>query len=448
MKIRYFKFKKNIIPKIIVYLMGIFVTMPIVTIYLMRRKVSVFTLLFLIVLVYLFYKFITERKSLLIMKEDILIITWLYLSFIASLFGIIYFSSMPEWINSISRYIPKILLYLLFAIMLIKSSEKKNIIVFFMKGFIFGIILNLIWVNIEGFAYYSFGFSLNNRIFTDYITTLSANRQFISIIRHGAIRASGFNYDPAHIGGLAPILILYSLLNKKQILLLLTLGAIIFSQSTTALISSVILVFLNYKSIFNISNKVVMRGVVKKTFTVFIALLMIFLLITNSNFVSSITSNVTHFVDRVTKVYINEWNTNIRLIYHLLLPEAVVFSGIKALTGTGYGTASYPYIFSDNINRRITESHRPFDPESTYISYLFDIGIIGLFIYLLILIRGYRYHKKRISKDINMLIYISLSGIIISGFFYHYILTAYQVIIISMSMIYMSYQKREEKIQI
>ena len=390
------------------------------------------------------------KKNEKIGKTTFLYSTWLFIAILSSLFGLFYFNGRIEWMNNISSYIPKILLYLFLLVIISIYNKKEEIIHYFFKGFLLGCILNIIWAIIEGVVYYTLGYSLSSELFSSYISTLSLDRQFSSIINSDGIRVAGFNTDPAHLGGIIPIIILYSALNKKYIILILCAIALAFSQSTTALVCSFILLIFNIKKIVPSFKIKITR---KRLFYILINLLIFivtitFLFINNDNqIIVSVSKNTTGFLDRINKNYIEGGSNNPRAFYHIYLLPAVLSSGIKVLTGAGFGISSYPYVLNSEISTAANYLDVfAYDPESNYISYLFNTGIIGLSIYILVLYKNYKFYSKRYFDKEKSLIFASIGGIIVSGFFYHYILTAYQVVILIMASVLMDKQTEETDI--
>ena len=73
----------------------------------------------------------------------------------------------------------------------------------------------------------------------------------------------------------------------------------------------------------------------------------------------------------------------------------------------------------------------PFDPEMTYIAYLFDCGILGLVLYVYCLFLLYRYYKKNLHTLGHAVeAYYILLATVFSALFYHYILFSPQVLLI------------------
>lgn len=418
---------------IIFLILGITITMPILTISMSGRQISVFYVIFILSMIILFFDFFNSKFNFKLNKNSALFLVWLLLSLLSSLFGIMYFNSKVIWVNKIVSYIPKIIAYSLVLIFIASSKNKKNIIKLFLKGFLIGIIINIIWAFADGLIYYIFNFSISNEIFSDYMKNIATTRKGVSIIKGGTIRVGGLNYDPAHLGGLIPIIIGYSIIKKKHILLFLSIGSLIFSQSTTALVSSLIIIIINLKFV---NYKINIKSIVKSTFILLgIMILLISSLYMNLNFLGIFSNNYKAFINRVTKVYINQFTTNTRFLYHRYIPNSLYFNNFKVLTGTGFGTASYPYVYNDKIRSIMELRQFPYDPESTYISYLFDTGILGFMIYILVLIRLFYYYYK---YKVNIILLLSIESIILSGLFYHYTITAYQVFILIIASIYIS----------
>lgn len=432
--------------KLITLAMGIFVTMPIITIKIFSLNISVFSLFFVLFILAVTMSLLTSKSFNNIGKSAFLYGTWLFISIMSSLFGLLYFNGLQEWKQSISGYIPKIVLYLILLVLISINNKKQDIVYYFFKGFLLGCIFNIIWSVIEGVTYYTLGFSLSNDLFSNYINTLSPERQFSSLINSGGIRVAGFNTDPAHLGGIIPVVILYSAINRKYLLLVLCIGALAFSQSTTALVCSLILLLLNTKKIF---RKIKIKTNLKKVFLLSIsifAVITFFFMFKDNQIINSIYQNFNNFFNRVSENYINinETSDNLRISYFVYLPLAILYSGIKIITGAGFGISSYPYVLNDRILGSVNGLEVfPYDPENNYISYLFNTGFVGLLLYIYILYKSYMYYNKRYSEKEKSLILASLGSVIFSGFFYHYILTAYQVLIIIMASVLMDSEKEK-----
>ncbi len=430
---------------LIIYATGILVTMPIITIKLGGRHISAFSLSFSLFILYMALEVFYSKQDVHIGKMSKAYAGWLFIALISSVFGLFYFSSMPSWYAIVQSYIPKILLFFVLLVLFVLSDHKEQIIRKLLKGFLIGCTLNLIWTSIDGISFYVTGYSLNNMIFADFARINLPERPYISIILPSGIRSTGFNYDPAHLGGIIPITILYGALRKNYYLVGLSLLAVVFSQSTTSLVGSVFLLALNVRKLnIRLPKKITLNFI--KGLTVVSAVLLCLGFLTRNSFVmQTLLQNLTGFTERISSVYISGKIPNIRLQYMQYIPYAMIFSGVKVLTGTGFGTSSYPYIFSERINKAMSLG-KPwaYDPENTYINYLFDTGIFGLLLYLFVIFSAYLYFSKRLEKKEEILLFSAVGGIIISGVFYHYVLTAYQVLLLIAAVVFMDQTKHKK----
>ena len=409
------------------FLTGLLVTMPILTVDIGGRLTSLFTIVFAFFCVLTAALAIENKKRAAISVEFCAFSLWMTVSLVASVFGLLYFYHDPEWQSQIISYIPKIALYLILIYMLIKIKHKQYLALTFMRGFICGSVTNLIWATIEGVSYYYFETPLNDFLFVDYVKTLPEDRQYMTIIRDGIIRASGFNTDPAHLGGLIPIILVYGIHKRNIYLLSLSLIALIFSGSTTALVTSILSLCI-YPWKLKLSRLDFKRFI----FSIIAAAIVVIGVSVNEQIRDGISNNIHGFYERSTENYVENQNSGNRYVYHAFLMDAIQYSGLKTLIGTGYGTASYPYVNNREIASLLLEENRPYDPESTYISYLFDVGIIGLMLYLFVLVRLAIHYRCNLesSNESSIVLFSSLSSILFAGFFYHYTLTAYQVLIL------------------
>lgn len=426
---------------LIIYATGILVTMPIITLKFGGRHISAFTLSFSLFILVLVLEVYASRRDVHIGRMTKAYAGWLFLALISSFFGLFYFSHMPSWSAIVQSYIPKIAMFLVLLLLFVLSDRKEEIFHKLLKGFLIGCTLNLIWTSIDGLSFYVTGYSLNNRIFSDYARTYLPGRPYVSIILPSGIRSTGFNYDPAHLGGIIPITMLYGGLRKNYYLIGLSLLAVVFSQSTTALVSSVFLLAINHRKLNIQWPKSVSANFFRGAVLLLVGILCLGFLTRDTFIVQAFIGNLSGFTERISSVYGSGKITNIRLQYIIYTPVAILFSGLKVLTGTGFGTSSYPYIFSERINQAMALG-KPwaYDPENTYINYLFDTGVFGLLLYLYIVFKAYSHFSRKLEDKQGMLVFASLGGIIVSGVFYHYVLTAYQVLMLIGAVILMDTQ--------
>ena len=424
--------KNRVGQKTIFLFTGIFATMPIVTISVGDKLVSIFSILFGLLYISTFWMAIRKNRGLWLNSESIALAMWFLLSLLASIMGAIYFSGDIIWFNQSLSYVPKIFLYFTLLLFAMKLDNQNHLVANFLNGFIIGCLLNLIWSVIEGFSFYVFGIALNDVVFSEFAKTLPEERPYITIVADGIIRASGFNFDPAHLGGIIPIIFIYSILKRNLYILILALASLVFSGSTTALVSCVLAVLISIGKVNIFKALVTTSNTRNKGVSLILIIFSLTLIVSNGQVRESIYKNVVGFYNRVNETYVDNGDQGPRYVYHAYLPQAMSNSGFRLLTGTGFGTASHSFVSDPEIIKILdAESYYPYDPESTYISYLFDIGIVGLLFYVYILTSLLLGYRRRLSfGNVEIIIYSSLCGIIFSGFSYHYTLAAYQVLIL------------------
>lgn len=418
--------------KQLIFMLGIFATMPIVTIEITGRYISVFSLLFFLALVVIIFVSFVGVINIKINIELILFSSFLLLSLVASFVGIAYFVGDAEWQIKAASYIPKILVYLVFLFCITRIVlNDLSIATFFFNGLLLGCVANCLWAILEGLTFYFAGFSLNDSFFVGYATLMPVDRPYITIITDGMIRASGFNYDPAHLGGIAPIVFLYALFRRSFSLLAVSILAMVFSASTTAIVVSLLgLIFSPpklYKDYVGVKFIYILMLVI-------IAIVPLVSFEVLGSFFDAVSNNLLSFFDRINSVYIDNLISGPRYVYHAYIIHAVAYNGLLVLTGTGFGTSSFPFVDSPYISKVLDHPHMPYDPESTYISYLFATGIFGLLCYLFVLVRLLiKFRVKAVQSQRFLLVYSALISVFFAGFFYHYTLTAYQVLILIFS---------------
>lgn len=424
--------------KLLCFMTGMFVTMPILTITsISGHRLSIFSVLFLIFIFSLVVVAYFHKLRFPVNVPVQLLLSWFAFITLSSLTGLLYFQGMPTWSSAVAGYLIKIPMFFLAFIFLLITIKKEYIINLFLSGFIFGCIINLIWSLFEGIFFILTSNPLNNIVFSEYMMS-NVNIQTLTIIKDGTIRASGLNYDPAHLGCIIPIIAVYAILKRNILLFILVLLSLIFSQSTTAAMASFlgVLVTINLRNILKLRvSKAVIKGLLIGV--VFITVLISSAIYSGGGLTEGIIDNIEHFTDRVTQKVDDSSasKSNMRVLYHQYLPEAVTFLGPVALVGLGFGVASHPYVNNYEVNVVLEKPRVPYDPESTYISYLVDTGFIGLGLYLLLLYVSYFFHKKNLYRPTSKIIYAGLCGVIFSSLFYHYIFTAYHVLLIIMAVV-------------
>lgn len=434
---------ENIIEKknFLFLLLGITSTMPVVTIFKTNSSLFMVVLIFSIGFL-VFDAFSTNTEFSFKAIERKLLFIWLILALISSICSIIFFSDQIDWQTSSISYIYKIILYLLLFFLLL-SQNKKNIAISVLKGIFIGALINCCWAVLDATFYYAFGESINNIVFQNYIIKNNIRYGQLSLILPTGIRASGFNSDPAHIGLLVPIVFGYGVYEKNKIYVLISVLTLLASMTTTGFVSCFLLgLFLlinrkkDYKSKNVSKEKKIKQVLVGLLITIILLVVIMINLEFFSRWISTIGNLVNSFYTRVSSSYVVSQSENPREIYHLMLFSAIAFVGRMVIIGLGFGNSSYGYVMNPVINHRLNEIPRPYDVESTYISYLFDTGIFGFLFYMSLMILLVFKSWKNSNK--NKVVFFCVFSLFSAQFFYHYILSASQMLIIICSAVCLS----------
>lgn len=432
---------------ILVLLMGIFSTMPILGIPFGGKYITVFTIIFILNFCNIVWEvFRRNRFSFMltgIKKVYLMFLIWPIMSYLV---GLMY---MPkEWHSSMTSYIIRVIEYLLLTILLYIDNDKKNARTFGI-GLFYGIVINAVWSIFEAVSYYFFSKSLNDILFSSY---LNLNREVLLVNSYGGIRVSGLNYDPAHLGGLLPILLFCGLSKKNIYVTVLSIISLAFSQSTTALVGCivVIVIFLLIKrKRIKKRLKLKLPLFVGAIIVIFVSIIMISYEGTINRFINSIIENIGGYIERINTIYLGSSNRiEPREVYYTqAIDKLLERNPIVSLIGSGLGTSMYPFrnvsgLFATGAQATVTEI------ETNYIAYLFDLGIIGFVIYIVLLIKGFLKFMRILRYKEELPIYLFLGffiSIICCSALYHYIFTAYQILTFTFATIYIDYYEHEIK---
>ena len=418
---------------ILLFFCGLFSTMPIITLSFANHMIPLFSATIIILLfLFLLNNISKSRKSILYSNtlSVKLYFLWLLWALFSSISGIFYYYNEPLWQRQVVTYIPKIMIYLLFGGILFSQKHGDRAV---MKGIIAGTVLNICWAIADAVGFYITRISLTNTLFKSYIAAMNIRHGQISLISYdGYIRSSGFNYDPAHIGMLAPILFSFGIFQKKVVYILLALLSLVASLSTTAVVGCVaaLLVWLCLKGFnehtyiyrFHTKKKLIMSGM-------FLAASIILAVY----FGGIISKAFQSFVSRISTVYIHGNGEDPRSLYLKYFTTAFLNRGIKCVTGTGFMTSSEGYLGMGQITE-VLLNNVPFDMENTYLAYFFDLGIPGFLFYLSLLIYELYCcckHLKTKRDFYNCACAASIISTIICGLFYHYTLFSAQMMILA-----------------
>lgn len=421
------------------FLCGITATMPIVTFPSTNISLfTVFTIVFLLVNALSFvndvhFKFRNNTHKLLM---------WLLASLLSSIFGLLYYNTNDEWRLVVQGYIPKIIVFIFIMFLVSRYSDLSESL---LKGLLFGAVANAVVAIVDAITYYGSGYSLINRWFQNYIITNNIRFGLISLIIGGTIRSGGLNYDPAHIGMLAPMIFLFGLVSRKYVYILLAIGAISASLSTTAFVCCIACLLLYISCIGKLNQQ--FRFTNKMLLLSFGSLLICSYFL--YQYASYIVIGFNNLFSRINDTYIDSGYENIRLLYILYAPQAMIEQGIKMFTGTGFMTASEGFIkLGSNFGVRLKDY--PYDMEITYLAYLFDLGFFGFYLYVSYLFFTAKNLLKEFKlKSNDQVVQIAFSGFFasfFSCFFYHYTLFACQILIFIAISVYLDKKTKKSNI--
>ena len=418
-----------------VWLMGLTSTMPVLSFSVSSREISIFRLLFYGMIIALIIRVILHR-SFMIGKNNRLMVLWLTAGLVGGAVG--YFSlssSAPAFSNAAKSYLPKTTAFLVFVLLWggQERSRQRRYTEALIRGIFWGCALNAAWAILDAAGYYLLHRSINNIVFSGYIARNDIRFGELSLIINGMIRSGGFNYDPAQLGFMAPVLMCYGIKAKKKLFIVLSLGSTLASASTTAMVCCLAVFILNHQFTTTWRKKNPGRNYVP----VFLAVAGVFLIAVVLNWnriATTIGGAAGKFLTRVNSVYIHSEKADIRFDYFRFFPLAFFHLGAAMLTGTGFGTASYGYVTDPGIAKTIGVSYMAYDPENTYICYLMDTGLIGFMIIMMILIRLYTYYRRETkgneTSKTSIMVYAGITATVFSMLFYHYILFAPQMLIL------------------
>ena len=337
---------------------------------------------------------------------------WIFVSILSSIFGMIFFEAQQDWLKATISYIPKLLLYFLLFYLLARSSHRDLYITFLLKGLLLGVVVNIAWAIADAIIYYVFKYSITNTIFNAYIVATNTRYGMLSLIIGGVMRSGGLNGDPANIGMFGPILASYGLYSKKYWLYILALLSIFASVSIVALASIFII-----STIYMFSNiKALGIGIV---FLLLSTFCVSYFVVSKDEVSGQMLEAVTDRIDSKVESG-NSDKESVRKLYWTKFFPSAIATPTAFIIGTGYGTASYAY-----INGGYVKTSNPYDPEQTYCSTYFDIGLFGFLAFVLLHISILKYAYRHRNEKNCLMLFSGIEGIMISFMGYHY--TVYSV---------------------
>lgn len=428
---------KNRIPQGILsclaFLLGLFSTMPILGVVIAGRDVSFYRILFVLCVAWYGVELLRKRK-LGAGRNIRLMELWLLVGLVGCLSGRLFLKG--EWAPfgaAAGSYIPKVGLLLVFCVVWSSSEEADALCEKLMHGFLLGCALNCLWASIDAVGYYLKGVSVSNVLFYDYAVRNGVREHTVSLIFHGTIRSGGFNYDPAQLGFLAPVLFGCGLSRRKLLPLLLSLAGIAASASTTGLVAAALICLLAFRR----GGKLFDRRSLAEL-GVFAVLLAALLILRGDRILPLASDMLRRFSDRIRHYYLNDSGPDIRVRYVLQMFGAMRAVLPFLLFGSGFGTASLGYVKTPEVLAVIGPGHAfPYDMENTFLAYFFDTGLVGFALFIaLLLILFLRWRKKYAERESAFAdsVYITICATALSMLFYHYILFAPQMLVLTVAL--------------
>lgn len=404
--------------KIIYFCLGLGMSTPLLALVVGGRVISLTVIALILALVDLINNQSIIHKS---FNKPIrkLFILWMNVSIIASLFGWLYFCSfdMTYALSSISQ-IPKILLYYLLFYLFSRNGDGKEKLTNIAVGVKYGILLNLTWAILDASIYYINGISLTNTIFSQVIKAYNLPYGQSSTIDGFYIRSAGLSNDQVNIGCFAISSVVYSFLyNKKWVSILGILAC--FASVSVIGIAGVTVAYMWKLFIFkNTKNRVI------KSAVLLVVIILAYQYIKHSD--NLVVTGLRMGMElRIKSKADGDESAGIRSLLVKKFPECVMRMPSSLIIGTGYYSVVYPYYQEGLIYGYSGKNNNPTAVENTFIEYFFDLGSIGLILFILMIykitIQSYRnFLQKKDSFDAFLFSY--MFGALFSYLLYHNIL--------------------------
>lgn len=404
------------IKKIIYYTLGFSTTTPLLAMVLGGHSISLMYIAYLFAFGDLLWakgkRFVGIKNNNSLFK---LFFCYLVFCFLASSFGIIFF-----WIEQKSyalvqvSFLPKILLYMIFLILLDANrygSEKACLI---LNGIKYGAIVNIVWCIADALCFYAIGISITNEFFISVIEAMDLPNTQASIIEGLFIRSSGLTIDQCFIGYYAIALTIYGLVKRRRFLILLSVIACFASVSIIGLVG-IIMVLIAYV----IKQKNVVQNIA------LVSIIILFFAIVYHFSDNEMVSNFKTAVElRLESKADNDASASTRKLFIEEFPGALMNMPTALFLGTGYFSASYAYFPQGLEYAKYNKYHMyPVPIENMYIETFFAVGVIGLVVFVLFYLRVIKfadnYLRLKNNEEFAVILYTFTIGAMILFMFYH-----------------------------
>lgn len=374
---------KNFFFQICFFISGLSAGMTCIGLYSNNGGITLFTLIqFILVLAGIFFK--RPRIAIERIKSPFFgLIVCIFISPFINLFFLSDVWRIKSFTNLMSNILGLTSFYLLYS-----RDEIATYKQYFIKGFKINFIIQMIWSYAQFLFGHVFNISLNYAVGL-YMPKILPVREI-----------SGLTWERAELS--LVIIVGFILFKDNFLIRCLAVGCLILTESRTAFIMSVVLVFLSldYRKIW--SYLVEKKGI-KNVLIIMLAITLIFF---NRDllweFVKNTVINIKQF-KRTGSGYAHFlYYSNLGYIFSKI-------SFINILFGFSDGCSGYPYALY--LGRSMSYA---WTVESTILSFLFSYGVIGFSFWLVWMIKKICLCKKRGEKNMAVL----FETVIIGGFFY------------------------------
>lgn len=283
------------------------------------------------------------------------------------------------------------------------DEELKQTKDVFLKAFLYGGIVNMVWGYLQVILYILFKFKLNTFIFGEilHMGDYAWDTYVGNIGGEAFLRMKGIGWEAANFSLDMIVCFLLSKKYDKSIILKIFFAlAIVLSTSKSAYLTfAVVIIFdllMNWKKYLEQIKNIRIN---KKQIIIAIIALLIFIVIMGPYIIQYVSSMVYHMLN-IFDVSDPLSSNSIHISYYVNLIKFIKTSSLCAfILGTGYFIAGYPIdIFYSNRNIL------PWNPETDFVTLLLGNGLVGFLLYYFVSFKAYLKHRK----DIEGLIVVAI----------------------------------------
>lgn len=300
--------------------------------------------------------------------------------------------------------IKKYFLFLLVIFLSFYIKGKNKYIEIFIRGVYVSCIIQLFWCLAQFVLFRFFRINLNLTIFTG----IFGIQESVAHVKNGIVYLSGLN---SNVGMMVPVILFALVLTKNNFYKLLVTIIAITSGSSTPILAVVFFWILSYLLKFRDGFRIRINSNYLVILIIILILMLSVIMFTDLG--NIIQDQLNKLYDRLYSVLnnnITDSSTYAHFRYYSAAPHILEFIELNyILFGFGTGCAGIPFIMFFN---QYSDLH--WLPESDFITYLFNFGILGLLIfYSIIFLIIYRAYTNRFDKC-----FLFFASILFAGFFY------------------------------